>query len=134
VASPLSGVLPKISESNSNNEIRVNIYSFDSKFRLVLHAATPIQNKIEDECNIISNKLSKILRDYDTRQNGRIYVNFDSLLVGIIAVMLLDRNIHNMKVSLRLSLQGYSEHFSFIGLEKKSAILEIKKSIIYQSL
>lgn len=134
LASPLSGMLPTISEANSNNEILVNIYSFDSKFRLVVNATTPVLKKLEDDCNTISHKLTNILNEYDAKQNGRIYVNFDSLLVGIIALMLLDRQITNVRVSLRLSVQGYSEHFSFIDDEKKSAIREIKHSIVYQAL
>lgn len=134
LASPLSEMLPRISESNSDNVIQVNIYSFDSKVRLVINGTTPILKTLEDECNAISNKLSEILSEYDAKQKGRIYVNFDSLLVGVIALLLLDRNIYSARVSLRLSLQGYSEHFSFIGDERKSAIRQIKNSIIYQSL
>src|SRR5688572_15638009 len=61
LASPLSGILPTISQSNSNNDIVANIYSFDSKFRLVINSSTPILKNLEDECNTISNKLSEIL-------------------------------------------------------------------------
>lgn len=134
LASPLSGMLPTISEANSNSEILINIYSFDSKFRLVINATTPIFKKLEDECDALSNKLSEILNEYEAKQNGRIYVNFDALLVGIIALLLLDPHIYNVRVTLRLSVQGLSEHFSFIDDEKKSAIREIKHSIIYQAL
>jgi hypothetical protein len=134
LASPLSGMLPTIRESNSNNEILVNVYSFDSKFRLVINPTTPSLKKLEDQCNTISNKLSEILNEYDVKQNGRIYVNFDSLLVGIIALLLLDCHIYDVRVTLRLSIKGYSEHFTFMDDGKKSAIREIKHSIIYQSL
>src|SRR5687768_13311089 len=98
LASPLSSMLVSIIESNSNNEILVNIYSFDSKFRLVINATTPILKKVEDEYNTISNKLSEVLNQYDAKQNGRIYVNFEALLVGIIALLILDHHIHNVRV------------------------------------
>jgi hypothetical protein len=134
LASPLSSMLTSISQSNSNNEIVVNIYSFDSKFRLVINSPTSILKNIEDECNTISNKLSEILNEYEAKQNGRVYVNFDSLLVGVIALLLLDGHIDNVKVSLRISVQGYSEYFSFKGDEKRPVFREIKSSLIYQSL
>lgn len=134
MASPLSGMLPAISGSNSNDEIRVNIYAFDSKFRLVINGTTSVPKELEDECNSVSDKLSQILYEYDAKQNGRIYVNFDGLLVGLIALLLLDRDIYNVKVSIRLSVQGYNGHFSFTGDEKQSVIREIKNSLICQSL
>ncbi len=134
LASPISRILMTISESNSNSEILVNIYSFDSKFRVAINANPPLPKKIEDECNSISSKVSEMINEYDAKQNGRIYVNFDSLSVGITALLLLDRPSHNVRVSLRLSVQGFSKFFSFIGDEKKSAIREINNSIIYQSL
>jgi hypothetical protein len=134
LASPLSSILVSISHSNINKEILVNIYSFDSKFKLIINATTPILKNLEDECNAISNKLSEILCEYDAKQNGRIHVNLDALLVGVVALLLLDCHIHNVRVSLRLSVQGYNEQFSFIDDEKRYAIREIKNSIIYQAL
>lgn len=133
-ASSISDILMTISESNGNSEILINIYSFNSKFRLAINATPPLPKKIEDECNAVSNKLSEILNEYDAKQNGRIYVNFDALSVGITALLLLDNPSHIERASLRLAVRGYSEHFSFIGEEKKSIIREINNSIINPSL
>jgi hypothetical protein len=134
LASPLSSMLMSIRESNGSSEILLNIYSFDSKFGLVVNATRPIPKELDGEYNTISNELSEILNEYEAKQSGRIYVNFDGLLVGVIALLILHHDINSVRVSLRLSVQGYSESFCLLGDEKKSAVREIKNSIIYQSL
>ncbi len=130
----MSHALPTIFESNSENEVQFNIYSFDSELRLTVDSTLDNLEKIEKECWAISKKFSEMLKKYDIQKKANGYVNFDALLVGMIALWLVDYHIHGVRVSLKLYVRGYNECFSFIGDEKSGVVQRIKHSLIKQSL
>lgn len=121
-------------ESNTKSEIHINIYSFDSKFGLVINAPLDSLEIIEKECLSISNEFSEILKKYDSQKDASGHVNFDSLLVGMIAILLLDHYTYCVKISLKLSVRGYNESFSFMDDHKRDIIRSIKHSLVWQSL
>lgn len=78
--------------------------------------------------------MSEVLREYDANKDPRVYVNFDSLMVSLMALLLLDHYVDGGRVSLKLSFKGYHESFSFIGDKRGDVVRSIKHSVIYQSL